>query len=1373
MCDIDKGLQQITDPSVGPSTSQTPPAYLLKTVEDIESVPPLVSSPYPRSPRPVLPAPSPVSASPHYPTPPTHLDPSRQQIYHLHFHHILQPQPVPPCRNENLTESRERNKSAHQTPDKIRSPVATDSRVLTVPLLEKYARNSDKHTIDPPPAYYRSAFQPLQDSQRTLVDVPQPHSLPPVFKSATEILQRARSNGGVLVDPSSADPVQRVVVQEPEKIGERSAFPKQSSQSAARDVPPSTHRATCSLPQPNTTHPTQFSDLERFRGQAGLPKTTKIRAKGSSKMYQHLSSNATASAMLSCGSSPSAFISSPLSELPDMDWSLRAGQEPSNILENDSQRTVTGDAKAAATDIVVLQTLQGQREVPLSADDGEDSYYEQGQLKDHRPEQQRHQGDPFSASSSFTYTATESPKSLSPTAMNGRQNHSQSSKHSARAPYDTIDRPLSSESSSSNHSYTPSTQEEEQFHSDIQNLLDSVTWQPNNEAQQGLKITRAGDELQEDHRPQFSQASDSGIIKGEEYPQDSPMMSAAGTPHSQTRSQLGVQASPMRHASTTPTVQSTGAMSNHSHVQQNHGQNQAHLVPVTQVGDRYVYDPSRSTFSAKDNMLTSNAHANLEASNPVSINQDHSRTVSYDMMGGPKSAMPAFTYQYSHEGSNGNNISASHHNQSRVPLSAAPALGGGNVTFLQLPGGGQQFYSYAANGSPGIVVPTSMLQPTRGYPNTGQNATHFASNQQYTPSASAYHHNTHPATLSDGLPSALLYHSRSAGVEPPSAFQMVVSGSHDFFDQNGAGKARKPSLYHVKSEPMSDGMGEDDDCENEDTVSDYEQDRLRNIRRNQEMMERLGLAGNPTGYPHNRGISRSPSKTIKRKTSSMGLKGTLDHKHRFKSRVPSSMGPIRASNRIASKQHRSVSYAEEDRRGGASDSEEDDGYSDAMEEDEDDWDEDDNRGGPRKHRRNVRRKPSYQQLGRSRAVSGRQSRGYRPTLRDLLDTHPRVREAFPLFYHILTDDMMINNESFPLIGSIPSTCTPVEKARFLKEFYHKGRRCLAQLDAFTARCDKRYDGPGDKWKPLDHDTKIAIRDIRRKGVERCENYKYTRRDILNKAVGKNNWEAIEDGMIVWDVHSENRDPANDLAGSELLSPAASVHESMNRRHVSARHRSGRREDPNDFVKDGKQGLSYAESSVAQPVPYTARSVQQFGVYPNDRSAGYTPQLHTAGWGDSFSQGQMQAPNTWQPGHQNGFNVPSLPYSTVSSGQQMVYTPAEALHMAQQHYHAVTSGNQQSGDQNQQYANFNMNGNEPVMLQQQQQQQQQEQQQQQQQQQSQQHQQQVATPNGSNHNGSLTAASAHEINEQSMGMMHGGIDMDFHMAEASYKSKESS
>ena len=61
---------------------------------------------------------------------------------------------------------------------------------------------------------------------------------------------------------------------------------------------------------------------------------------------------------------------------------------------------------------------------------------------------------------------------------------------------------------------------------------------------------------------------------------------------------------------------------------------------------------------------------------------------------------------------------------------------------------------------------------------------------------------------------------------------------------------------------------------------------------------------------------------------------------------------------------------------------------------------------------------------------------------------------------------------------------------------------ISQLDEFTARCDRKYeDAAGTrKLAELDFNTRIAVRDIRRKIVERCENYKYTRRDILDKYV---------------------------------------------------------------------------------------------------------------------------------------------------------------------------------------------------------------------------------------------------------------------------------
>lgn len=116
----------------------------------------------------------------------------------------------------------------------------------------------------------------------------------------------------------------------------------------------------------------------------------------------------------------------------------------------------------------------------------------------------------------------------------------------------------------------------------------------------------------------------------------------------------------------------------------------------------------------------------------------------------------------------------------------------------------------------------------------------------------------------------------------------------------------------------------------------------------------------------------------------------------------------------------------------------------------------------------------------------------------LLQTYPEIPHCFPLFYYTLNNDLTINSDSVPLIGSIPSTVTPLEKADMLALYYHRGRRVLAQLDTFTSRCDRKYDGPAEKWHELEYHTRIAVRDVRRKVVERCENYKYTRRDILDK-----------------------------------------------------------------------------------------------------------------------------------------------------------------------------------------------------------------------------------------------------------------------------------
>jgi hypothetical protein len=538
--------------------------------------------------------------------------------------------------------------------------------------------------------------------------------------------------------------------------------------------------------------------------------------------HQHLSANGSSSAMLGCLSSPFDVPSSPLTpDLPDLNWAIA---NPSNQ-DGDSQRTVKDDPKAAAYGVVILQSLQQQRDTPLSI--GEDDIVTSGQAvhKEHQQGQQHHQGDPFTASSSFTYMDANGQKSLSTTAIDAQHPSHPSSTFG-------VSTPPQFDNSSSNHSYTPLSQEdEEQLHEHLQTYLNNVgSWSSDH-----LSV------------PNEQQARNHLVAVKTEVPEPHLEMSpTAGTP----QSQLAIPAPPARPVSTTPTVYSTGAASNHSQGQQSEGNQQGHLVPVTQVGNRFVHDPSRPTFAANGSATNSNQNSHPSSpSHPVSINQNLDRP---DLRGGLRSAMPAYNYQYmNHDGDNGQHLTYQQNGQARVPMSAAPALGGG-VTFLQLPGGAQQFYSYSQNGSPGIVVPTNMLQPGRAYANVEQDQGPHSSRQPYTPSGGSYHPHSASVAVPAGYPTNMFYHARSAGVEPPSAFQMVVSGSHDFFDQSALGHGRRPGMYQVKAEQMSDGMGDDD--EKDDTVGDYEQDRLRNIRRNQEMMEKLGLAGGPSGYGDHRSV---------------------------------------------------------------------------------------------------------------------------------------------------------------------------------------------------------------------------------------------------------------------------------------------------------------------------------------------------------------------------------------------------------------------------------------------------------------------------------------------------------------------------------------
>lgn len=117
----------------------------------------------------------------------------------------------------------------------------------------------------------------------------------------------------------------------------------------------------------------------------------------------------------------------------------------------------------------------------------------------------------------------------------------------------------------------------------------------------------------------------------------------------------------------------------------------------------------------------------------------------------------------------------------------------------------------------------------------------------------------------------------------------------------------------------------------------------------------------------------------------------------------------------------------------------------------------------------------------------------------LFEKYPSLPSRFPLFCFALEHNLTFHEPAVPMIKSLSQALLPLQKCEELKKLWHKGRRILAQLDAFVARCERKIIRPNDEKLPeLDDSTRRAIRQVRRKIVERCENYKYTRRDTLNK-----------------------------------------------------------------------------------------------------------------------------------------------------------------------------------------------------------------------------------------------------------------------------------
>ncbi|WWC92374.1 uncharacterized protein L201_007331 [Kwoniella dendrophila CBS 6074] len=326
--------------------------------------------------------------------------------------------------------------------------------------------------------------------------------------------------------------------------------------------------------------------------------------------------------------------------------------------------------------------------------------------------------------------------------------------------------------------------------------------------------------------------------------------------------------------------------------------------------------------------------------------------------------------------------------------------------------------------------------------------------------------------------------------------------SNDHFTMSSErGGDQKPNIFSM-------GSGNN----NNDADTDYERERQNQIMNNKKLLEDVGL-GNPSSFSFRSARNSSNGGGRPRKASTQ-----------VKQRLRLG-GPVRASPRIR-EMGRNVSYANLDDDRNTPGSDEDEYDSDAIGEGEEDF---------RPSKRSKGSKAGYRTKSASYSVP-KMTPKTQLSLWSLLQVYGEIPYLFPLFYYTLNNDLTINSDSVPLIGSIPSTCTPMKKAETLQAFFHRGKRVLAQLDAFTSRCDRKYEGPEERWTELDYHTRIAIRDVRRKVVERCENYKYTRRDILDKCLGKNKWPPIEDGLIEWRIGMSTNDPAGDLVNVTLTLP---------------------------------------------------------------------------------------------------------------------------------------------------------------------------------------------------------------------------------------------
>jgi hypothetical protein len=289
-----------------------------------------------------------------------------------------------------------------------------------------------------------------------------------------------------------------------------------------------------------------------------------------------------------------------------------------------------------------------------------------------------------------------------------------------------------------------------------------------------------------------------------------------------------------------PTPSAAVPIGGGEHLQNAQNQDQQqYLVPVVQRGEHLFYDPEYPITSAASYTFGANAQQNhhhhgggYQRSDGQGMGRQPS--MSYGGQQGSRSAhenisqqnfvtqIPRSYHGYSYDQRNANaNFNG--------PMSAFPGSAG------QLPSALGSAFPHLSEAQDGnnLIIPTHHIQPSRSQENLNA----------MRPPASAYPQTPSPNKRGGSAMSSSFGHAqmlRSAAPEPegPSAFMMAYQGG---CTPQSVGQGRHPpssaSRFDEVKMEMHDGYGE---------TPEYEIERMRNIRANEQLMERLGLGSSPS-----------------------------------------------------------------------------------------------------------------------------------------------------------------------------------------------------------------------------------------------------------------------------------------------------------------------------------------------------------------------------------------------------------------------------------------------------------------------------------------------------------------------------------------------